>query len=73
MKSYFTELGEEKVKDGFGEFVQYHILDKIKIKGNYKDGKLDGLRRGWHENGNVWFNSYYKDGKPLRKEQVETH
>ena len=32
---------------------------------NYKEGKEDGLSRGWYENGKLWGEGNYKDGKPI--------
>jgi len=34
-------------------------------KGNYKDGKKDGLFEAYHENGKLWLKENYKDGERI--------
>ena len=34
-------------------------------KGNYKDGKADGLHVHWHENGQKRFQGSFNDGKEI--------
>jgi antitoxin component YwqK of YwqJK toxin-antitoxin module len=44
----------------------------LKSEANYKDGKKDGLHRGWYENGQLMFEFNYKNGKrTLYKEWYE--
>ena len=35
---------------------------QMKVEYTYKDNKLDGLCRAWHENGKLWEDGIYKDG-----------
>lgn len=35
---------------------------KVSLLVNYKDGKQDGVERGWFENGRIAYESNYKDG-----------
>ncbi len=39
------------------------LVTSTKTLRPYKDGKLDGLLTGWHENGQKWIEGTYKDGK----------
>ena len=41
------------------------LCEDGKIKGScgYKDGKKDGLETTWHDNGQVWTEMNYKEGK----------
>ena len=42
------------------------------FEGNYKDGKYDGLHRGWYENGQLKSECNYKDGKRWFMEKIGT-
>ena len=47
-----------------GSFVDYHDNGQISSKGNYKDGKLDGLVEEFYlPSGRLWNRKNYKDGK----------
>ena len=37
-------------------------------KDNFKDGKLDGKKTTWHENGQIKSEANYKDGKLILTE-----
>ena len=41
----------------------YHENGQLEDKGNYKDGKRDGLWVSYHDNGQLWYERTYKDGK----------
>ena len=47
-----------------GSSVSYFENGQLEIKGNYKDGKRDGLWEGFHDNGQLKNRENYKDGKP---------
>jgi hypothetical protein len=36
---------------------------KVKELANYKDGKKDGLQRWWNDNGQLYLEGYFKNGK----------
>ena len=36
---------------------------ELKLKYNYEDGRYDGLRKYWFENGQLYFSENYKDGQ----------
>ena len=42
---------------------RYYGNDRIKSKGNYKGGQLNGKWTEWYPNGLKTFEGYYKDGK----------
>ena len=46
-----------------GITVSYHENGQLRFKGNYKDGKEDGLVERYDENGQLEFKLNYKDGK----------
>jgi|TARA_B110000902_G_scaffold125559_1_gene146538 antitoxin component YwqK of YwqJK toxin-antitoxin module len=46
-----------------GIVVDYYENGQLSSKGNYKDGKKDGLWEYFDENGQLRFKSNYKDGK----------
>ena len=46
-----------------GCFVNYHENGQLECKGNYKDGKRDGLWEWYHDNGRLESKRNYKDGK----------
>ncbi|MEO1879936.1 MAG: hypothetical protein ABGX40_08180, partial [Methylococcales bacterium] len=48
-----------------GKYVKYFIGQKTG-EGNYKDGKQEGLRTFWDENGQKWRETNYKDGKVVK-------
>ena len=39
------------------------VNGKLKYKGNYNDGKKDGLWEGFYKNGQLQYRKNYKDGK----------
>ena len=46
-----------------GSSVDYHDNGQLSSKGNYKDGKRDGLVEGFHENGQLRYRRNFKDGE----------
>ena len=46
-----------------GKVFRLHENGQLTDKGNYKDGKFDGLWIKWYENGKKKMESNYKDGK----------
>ena len=46
-----------------GKVFRLHENGQLTDKGNYKDGKFDGLWIEWYENGKKKMESNYKDGK----------
>ena len=48
-----------------GEIFELHKNGQLKFKGNYKDGKRDGLSESYPENGQVDEKGIYKDGKEI--------
>ena len=47
-----------------GSSVGYHDNGKLKEKGNYIDGKEEGLQESFWENGQLWDRENYKDREP---------
>jgi len=45
-----------------GVTVKYHENGQLESKGNYKDGKKDGLSERYRINGQFWVGENYKDG-----------
>jgi len=41
----------------------FHDNGILKGRGNFKDGKPDGLHESFHENGQLWIRRNYVDGK----------
>ena len=39
---------------------------KINTEKNYKDGKENGLFKGWYDNGQLWVEGNYKDEKKIQ-------
>ena len=46
-----------------GRSVSYYENGQLTFKGNFKDGKPDGLSETYYENGQLWIKGNYKDGK----------
>ena len=46
-----------------GKVFLFHENGQKEMKGNYKDGKKDGLDVSWYENGQKWSETNWKDGK----------
>ncbi len=46
-----------------GSSVSYHDNGQLEMRGNYKDGKDDGLWEGYYENGQLSVKGNYKDGE----------
>ena len=46
-----------------GSSVGYHENGLLKEKGNFKDGKRDGLQEIYYDNGKLWVRENHKDGK----------
>ena len=42
---------------------EYYKSCQLMSERNYKDGKLHGLSRRWHDNGKLMSEHYYKDGE----------
>ena len=55
------KFGKPNEKEG--EWMYYYETGKIKEKGTYKNGQLNGQLQGWFENGNRWYSNNYIDGK----------
>ena len=47
-----------------GSVVEYHDNGQLEMRGNYKDGKDDGLWESYYENGQLEMRGNYKDGEP---------
>ena len=47
-----------------GSSVSYHENGQLEMRGNYKDGKDDGLWESYYENGQLEMRGNYKDGEP---------
>ena len=45
------------------EYIEYHEMGEIKLKGNLKDGKWDGQFTFFYMDGSVWSEGNYKEGK----------
>ena len=59
--------GELKVKDGNGKFTSYYENTQwIRSEGYYKDGIVDGKWTFYDENGQITWESNWKDGVSLR-------
>ena len=39
------------------------------MEGNIKDGEPDGVNRTWHDNGQVWAEVKYKNGKVIYEKE----
>lgn len=66
----YYENGQLKEKGQFdeqqnrqGEWATYHENGTLKEVSQYKDNLLNGLSKGWHENGNPWFEYTLQMGK----------
>ena len=46
-----------------GTTIRYHNNGQLQEKGNFKDGKFDGLSESFHKNGQLEISSNWKDGK----------
>ena len=46
-----------------GKFYELYPSGKRNWEGSQKDGKPDGLHKGWHENGQIRREENYKDGE----------
>lgn len=46
-----------------GTTVLFHENGQLSYKGNFKDGKMEGLWEGYHQNGQVHYKGNYKDGE----------
>ncbi|HEX5030882.1 MAG TPA: toxin-antitoxin system YwqK family antitoxin [Candidatus Eisenbacteria bacterium] len=54
-------LAADPPKDG--TYVEKWPDGKLKLEAHYKDGKLHGLMRRWHENGQLAAHEEYENGK----------
>lgn len=61
----WSKKGENTPFDG--EFVEYYSSGKLKSKGTFKNGIVNGLRTMYHENGNKQVERNYLLGKPNGK------
>ena len=66
-------IGVFMLKNGVSEgvFRVWHENGQLRIESNYKDGKLDGRRLEFNENGDVETEEYYINGKEISKEEYE--
>jgi antitoxin component YwqK of YwqJK toxin-antitoxin module len=61
---YFKEINTYKNRahpPENGLYVDYYENEKIKEKGNYKNGKKDGLWESWYDNGQKEDSAFYKN------------
>jgi antitoxin component YwqK of YwqJK toxin-antitoxin module len=57
----YYQTNESEPYSGWGK--EMYDSGQVKALRPYKDGKLDGLFTGWHENGQKGFEIILKDGK----------
>ena len=57
------EIAENKMSGVFKYYKNGDKSGQLKYETEYKDGKKDGIEKGYRENGNLWTETEYKDGK----------
>lgn len=75
-KDYFSDYYEEGTyRDGKqeGPFKQYYSDNKkIKMKGNFKNGKIDGTLKEYGRNGSIYYKAVFKDGVKNKEKNYDT-
>jgi hypothetical protein len=66
VKTIWDSLGNVMVSEGNGTYQQYHDNGQLAEKGNYEEGKKQGIWQGWHRNGAVYFEEYFSEGRLVR-------
>ena len=59
------KIGEEKPFTG--KLITRNKKDKIHFESTYKDGKKEGVSKGYYENGNLNWEENYKDGNLVQE------
>ena len=49
--------------DGGNVRFRWHENGQMRLRDNWRDGKLHGLWEEWYENGQMYWRGNYKDGK----------
>lgn len=63
LKSLWDSLGNQQVKNGEGKEIQYYPNGVVKSEGEYIDGYKQGYWRGYHKNGELYFEENYSRGR----------
>tara|TARA_Y100000768_G_scaffold362046_1_gene320553 strand:- start:444 stop:941 length:498 start_codon:yes stop_codon:yes gene_type:complete len=59
----FYEVNSQKPFNG--TLVSYHDNGQLKLRSNYKNGKLEGLSENFHDNGQLRSEGYFQDWKQI--------
>jgi membrane associated rhomboid family serine protease/antitoxin component YwqK of YwqJK toxin-antitoxin module len=65
LKNLWDSAGHQWVKDGEGKQIQRYANGVVATEGEYKDGYKEGYWYGRHENGEMYYEENYHQGKLL--------
>jgi antitoxin component YwqK of YwqJK toxin-antitoxin module len=65
LKNLWDSAGHQWVKDGEGKQIQRYANGVVAAEGEYKDGYKEGYWYGRHENGEMYYEENYHQGKLL--------
>jgi membrane associated rhomboid family serine protease/antitoxin component YwqK of YwqJK toxin-antitoxin module len=66
VKNIWDSTGTQVVKDGNGRVTTYHSSGEIASTGEYRNGKQEGYWFGKYENGKMFFEENFQDGRLTR-------
>lgn len=65
LKNLWDSLGNPIITEGEGTYYEYHQDGKVALKGEFKNGKREGLWVGFHADGATYFEEFYSMGRML--------
>ncbi len=66
VKNWWDEFGNQLIRDGEGQWIEYHDNGKVAEEGSVKGGKREGRWYGLHDDGSMYFEEYYRIGRLIR-------
>lgn len=64
--NHWDSLGNQKVKDGMGEVIEYYNNYALAAKGRIYKGMRSGTWKGFYKNGNTFYVEKYKNGELIK-------
>jgi len=62
MKNMWDSLGNPLVQNGAGKVKLYHNNGKVAEQGEYRNGKKEGIWKGYHANDQPYFEEFFSNG-----------
>ena len=70
MRNAWDEEGNLMVTDGEGTYREYYSNGVVAVEGEYRDGRRMGLWTGRHDDGSMYFEELFHDGRLIRGRAV---